>query len=62
MSNIYIRQTLTSKKGVCGGVVLKISWKEKKSSLLRLRLRAGHQWFMPVILATREAEIRRIVA
>jgi hypothetical protein len=22
---------------------------------------AGHQWFMPVILATQEAEIRRIV-
>jgi hypothetical protein len=22
---------------------------------------AGHQWFMPIILATQEAEIRRIV-
>jgi hypothetical protein len=23
--------------------------------------RAGHQWLMPIILATQEAEIRRIV-
>jgi hypothetical protein len=25
------------------------------------KLRAGHQWFMPVNLATSEAEIRKIV-
>jgi hypothetical protein len=26
----------------------------------RSRIRAGHQWLMPVILATQDAEIRRI--
>jgi hypothetical protein len=27
----------------------------------RSRIRAGHQWLMPVILATQDAEIRSIV-
>jgi hypothetical protein len=27
---------------------------------LKKERRAGHQWFIPIILATQEAEIRRI--
>jgi hypothetical protein len=26
-----------------------------------MHVKAGHQWLMPVILATQEAEIRRII-
>jgi hypothetical protein len=34
--------------------------KEKESFNLKIKATAGHQWLMPVILATQEAEIRRI--
>jgi hypothetical protein len=35
--------------------------KKKKTRLLKEQTLAGHQWFMPVIPATQEVEIRRIV-
>jgi hypothetical protein len=35
------------------------SWKMFKSFGSRISLLAGHQWLVPVILATQEAEIRR---
>jgi hypothetical protein len=42
------------------GIIISPTWVDDAKKFFRMLVSARHQWLTPVILATQEAEIRRI--